>query len=69
MFKGKSYSYENDELESMSDIIVEPSMIDSNPSLNNQYPIKHFETPTYLNHRRSESAEKYFGWARKTQRK
>jgi len=63
-FKGKTYSFENDEQEALNDV-----MIDWNPSLTNQYSIKDFETPTFSNHRRSESAEKYFGWARKTNRK
>ncbi len=52
----------------MSDVIIEPPVMDSNLFLNDQYPIKDSEVPTYNIHRRSESAEKYFGWARKTQR-
>ena len=53
----------------MGDAIIEPRLMDSSFFLNEQYPIKDSQGPMDINHRRSESAEKYFGWARKTQRK
>jgi hypothetical protein len=70
---GKTYSLENDEQDTMDDIVMEPQsikdtpvLVDENPSMDNPIDI---QTSAFLNNRRSESAEKYFDWVRKTQRK
>jgi len=57
----------------MDDIIMEsppskpiPSFIDQNLPMDKSIDL---EIPSFLNNRRSESAEKYFSWARKANRK
>lgn len=68
----KSYSLENDEPFYLNSIPDKSLIVDSDRRYDEQYPINDqdmdLERPSYANHRRSESAEKYFGWAEKTQR-
>lgn len=64
---------ENDDQLYGNPISDETFAIDSKYSYDQLYPMidkdRNFERPSFANHRRSESAEKYFGWAGKTQRK
>jgi hypothetical protein len=57
----------------MNDIIMEPHIDKQSPSFTDEYSSMDKPTdlkiPSFLNNRRSESAEKYFDWIKKTQRK
>ncbi len=73
IYIGKTSSFETDEEERMNDIIMEPRIGKQSQSFIDQYlqmdNPKDLEIPSLLNNRRSESAEKYFGWSKKIQRK
>ncbi len=72
-FIDKTYSYEYDEQETINDIALESHMIKPSPFLMDQYAptdkLVNIEPSVFPSHLRSESAEKYFDWVKKTQRK
>jgi hypothetical protein len=70
---GNTYSYENSEQETIDDSIMDSYIIkhtrffdDQNSIMKKSFNVK---SRSFLKNHRSDSAETYFNWAAKTQRK
>lgn len=68
-FEEKTLSLENAEQIYIDPVSDDAYAIDSKYPYAQLYPMIDKNMPSFGNIRRSESAEKYFGWAGKTQRK